>query len=49
MPENPNEYDDDAFTRWANELDEAVAGLWEAGASATEIADLTTNAIGNNA
>lgn len=34
---NPNEYDDDAYTKASNELFEAVANLWNAGASQNDI------------
>ena len=47
LPDNPNEYNDDEFTRWSNELHEAVGGLWEAGASYVEIIEATENALEN--
>jgi len=43
--ENPNEYDDDAYTQAANELFEAVMGLWAAGASEDDISGLFDNAM----
>jgi hypothetical protein len=35
--ENPNEYNDEEFSRWASALDTAVGGMWEAGATIEDI------------
>lgn len=45
--ENPNEYDDEQYIRYANELQDAVWGLWEAGASKDDIHSEFKNAIAN--
>lgn len=44
---NPNEYDDESFTRYSLELDAALGGLWGAGASATDIEQEIGNALEN--
>lgn len=45
--ENPNEYDDGDFLRASNKLFEAVADLWEAGASENDIMGELDNALEN--
>lgn len=45
--DNPNEYDDDAFTRASVEANSAIEALFEAGASGENIADVIENALKN--
>jgi hypothetical protein len=45
--ENPNEYDDDGFTKGTNDLENAIAGLWESGAALDNIEDIISNALEN--
>jgi hypothetical protein len=44
---NPNEYDDEAFLKASNELMDAVAMLWEAGAEVKDIEGEFKNAMEN--
>jgi hypothetical protein len=44
---NPNEYDDAAYTKAVNDLNEAVGALWEAGASEENMDDEINNAVQN--
>lgn len=49
MPENPNEYDDDAFAfatqELHNDLTTHVRNLWEAGATVIDIQGEVNNAL----
>lgn len=45
--DNPNEYDESAYTTASNKLFEAVVGLWGAGAAETEIESQVQQAIEN--
>lgn len=45
--DNPNEYDDDGYTRWSVEADSAIVALWEAGASLDNIEEILANAVEN--
>jgi len=45
--DNPNEYNDEMYSRESLDLDSAVQGMWEAGASLEEIADTVRNAFDN--
>lgn len=45
--ENPNEYDDGAYTSARMELDGAVYDLWQAGATEDDIKEAFENAIDN--
>ena len=45
--DNPNEYDDDAFTKAAIDADSAIVGMWEAGADLGNITDTIANALAN--
>ncbi len=44
---NPHDYDDDGFTRYSSEVDSAVGGLWESGASLTDLESLLQDALEN--
>ena len=43
--ENPNEYNDEEYNRGVEALQEAVADLWNAGASEDNIMDEVANAV----
>lgn len=43
--ENPNEYDDEAYTEASNAFFEAVQALWEAGAEEDDIRRQFENAL----
>lgn len=43
--DNPNEYDDEAFTQSSNDLIEATYGMWEAGASEEDILNAVKDAL----
>ena len=45
MPDSPHEYDDEAYGAAAEELDDAIIALWEAGASTDDIKNEVQNAI----
>lgn len=45
--ENQNEYDDEQFTRWSVEVNAAIGGMWEAGASLSDIEEVVRNAFEN--
>lgn len=45
--ENPNEYDDDGFSRFSGDVDTSIQSLWEAGAKVSEIEDCIANAFAN--
>jgi len=45
--DNPNEYDDETFTKGSIAMVNAVATLVEAGASGEDIANEVTNALDN--
>lgn len=44
---NPNEYNDEAFLQADMALHDAIASMWEAGASEDNIMDSVKNAIQN--
>jgi hypothetical protein len=43
--ENPNEYDDEAFSHASIDLFDAITGMWEAGGSEDDIMAVVNNAI----
>lgn len=45
--DNPNEYNDEMYSKESVDLDSAVQGMWEAGASLDEIAETVRNAFEN--
>lgn len=47
MPENPNEFNDDAYMKATEALQAAVADLWEAGATRDDIRGEFDNALKN--
>jgi len=45
--ENPNEYNDEAYTSASNDLFSAISGLWEAGADEQDIQSQFDQALEN--
>jgi prophage DNA circulation protein len=45
--DNPNSYNDDAYTSAVGALQDTIADLWNAGADETNLADELSNALEN--
>ena len=45
MAENPNEYDDEAYTQASNDLFDAIFAMWEAGAAEDDIQAIVKDAL----
>ena len=46
---NENEYNDDAYVRGSNQIENGISTLWEGGASIDNIEDVISNALENTA
>lgn len=45
--DNPNEYNDEMYSKESVDLDSAIQGIWEAGASLDEIEEIIKNGLDN--
>lgn len=43
--ENPNTYNDEDWARYSSELQSAISGFWESGASISEIEECISNGM----
>jgi len=45
--DNPNAYNDEEYSQYSVETEDAIGGLWEAGAGVSDIEDVLANALEN--